>query len=92
MGNLNRSGYMELINSDIKALEKSNITRLEKDHIISVLRWSADMLYFNEKRLKRLIDVLKTLEGMSGTLDEHFNRDCEDAGAFARKLAETKTF
>jgi|GEM_PF-2735707 hypothetical protein len=38
----------------------------------------------------KLIEVLRTLEGMGGTLDEDFNKDCEDAGRLARKLESKK--
>ena len=38
----------------------------------------------------RLIEVLRTLEGMGGTTDDFFNKDCKDAGKLARKLESKK--
>ena len=38
----------------------------------------------------KLIEVLRTLEGMGGSIDDDFNKDCEDAGKLAKKLAENK--
>lgn len=38
------------------------------------------------KEYTRLIEILQTLESIGGTLDEDFNKDCEDAGKLARKL------
>lgn len=42
---INRGAYEKLIREDIEALEKSNCSKLEKEHIEDVLKTSIDLLY-----------------------------------------------
>ena len=42
---INKEAYMSLIEEDIEALEKSNCTKLEKEHIIAVLKESINRIY-----------------------------------------------
>lgn len=72
MGTLNKIGYQRLIDEDIKALSKSNITSLEKSHIIDVLNWSLKILYPNK-------EAGKTLDRINNRVLVEFQRQ-KDAG------------
>lgn len=65
MSDLNIHGYKRMIQEDINALENSNITKLEKEYIISVLEWSIKILYTEQWRpvseMKNEMDANKIL-------------------------------
>lgn len=42
---INKEAYEKLIREDIEALEKSNCSKLEKEHIEAVLKTSVNLLY-----------------------------------------------
>lgn len=42
---LTREAYEKLIREDIEALEKSNCSKLEKEHIEAILKTSTSLLY-----------------------------------------------
>ena len=42
---IDKEAYTRLIQEDIKALEKSNCSKLEKEHIIAVLKDSINRIY-----------------------------------------------
>lgn len=71
MVDLNIHGYKQILLGDIKVLEKSNIPKLEKEHILSVLIWSVRILYsihwqpISEMRNERNADniLVKTESG-----------------------------
>ena len=47
---MNRKGYERLIEEDIKWLHENTNSRLERDHIINVLRDSINMYYGKPKK------------------------------------------
>jgi hypothetical protein len=48
-GMLNKDGYQKLIDGDIEALEKHMPEHsLEKKHIIEVLKWSVEKIYYQK--------------------------------------------
>lgn len=45
-------------------------------------------IVFTEKEAVAIAECLETLEAMSGTLDEHFTKECLRAGKYADKIRE----
>lgn len=49
MTSLNKAGYQQLIDGNIKAIEKHMPKHsLEKSHIIEVLKWNVDKMYYQK--------------------------------------------
>ena len=45
-------------------------------------------IVFTEKEAIAIAELLETLAAMSGTIDEHFTKECQQAGKYADKIRD----
>lgn len=69
---------------------KSMILRMKKNKIAQSKKEMKvkKEIIFTEKEATEIAECLETLNAMSGTINEHFTKECKRAGKYADKIRE----